>query len=158
LLFSIESYIHTRDCMIRLTDIFSIRFHSKDPVPNKARLSPATPLKERVAATTTPAFLKDKAPVDFTPAEASSAAEHALAVERAARGARMRVRGGRNDRVTARRKLEEATADFDARLAGLYKERLRVDKCVATEELKMLLLDRRFSMLDSLDEEEERLK
>jgi len=105
-----------------------------------------------------PRFLSAKSPVDFTPAEVSAANEHALALEKAARAARTRARAGMNDKVSARRKLHEATVNFDAKLSHLYEERLKIDKCVATEELKMLMLDRRLSLLDALDEEEERMK
>ena len=62
------------------------------------------------------------------------------------------------DRVELKRKIKEAVEQFDAKLLDLYKTRLAIEKCILAEELKILLYDRRMSIQDHLDREEERLQ
>ena len=96
--------------------------------------------------------------MDFTPAEISAADELRAASARVERAALLKGRGGRNDRVSLERKIEEAVEDFDGRLTDLYAKRLEVEKAVLTEELKMRLLDRKMEDMEDLEMEERRLK
>jgi len=50
-----------------------------------------------------------------------------------------------------------AVKKFDDKLMELYKMRLRIEKCILAEELKILLHDRQMSVQDQMDREEERL-
>ena len=61
------------------------------------------------------------------------------------------------DRVELKRKIQEAVEEFDAKLLNLYKMRVAIEKCILAEELKILLYDRRMSVQDQLDREEEKL-
>ena len=60
-------------------------------------------------------------------------------------------------RVELKWKIQEAVEEFDAKLLNLYKMRVAIEKCILAEELKTLLYDRRMSVLDQLDREEEKL-
>ncbi len=109
----------------------------------------------------TVSFLKKqtrKRSVEYSPAEVSSADDFRSQSERLSRGASLKRRGGRNDRVRLERQVDEAVERFDRRLAALYAKRLAVEKCVLTEELKMRLLDRKLSDMEDLEAEEKRLK
>ncbi len=99
-----------------------------------------------------------KRSVEYSPAEVSSADDFRSQSERLSRGASLKRRGGRNDRVRLERQVDEAVERFDRRLAALYAKRLAVEKCVLTEELKMRLLDRKLSDMEDLEAEEKRLK
>ena len=61
------------------------------------------------------------------------------------------------DRVELKRKIQEAVEEFDTKLLNLYKMRVAIEKCILAEELKILLYDRRMSVQDQLDREEEKL-
>ena len=61
------------------------------------------------------------------------------------------------DRVELKRRIQEAVEEFDTRLLTLYKMRLAIEKCILAEELKILCYDRRMSVQDQLDREEQRL-
>ena len=61
------------------------------------------------------------------------------------------------DRVELKRQIQEAVEQFDDKLLELYKMRLAIEKCILAEELKILLYDRRMSVQDHIDREEERL-
>ena len=60
-------------------------------------------------------------------------------------------------RVELKWKIQEAVEEFDAKLLNLYKMRVAIEKCILAEELKILLYDRRMSVQDQLDREEEKL-
>ena len=60
-------------------------------------------------------------------------------------------------RVELKWKIQEAVEEFDAKLLNLYKMRVAIEKCILAEELKTLLYDRRMSVQDQLDREEEKL-
>ena len=99
-----------------------------------------------------------KRAVDFSPAEVSAADDYLARSERRARDCHLSRRGVRNSRVELERRVDEAVEQFDLRLAELYAKRLRVEKCVLTEELKMRLLDRKISDMEDLEVDEKRLK
>ena len=61
------------------------------------------------------------------------------------------------DRVELKWKIQEDVEEFDAKLLNLYKMRVAIEKCILAEELKILLYDRRMSVQDQLDREEEKL-
>ena len=88
----------------------------------------------------------------------SAADDYLSRSERRLRGAHLTRRGGCNSRVELERRVDDAVAQFDRSLAQLYARRLRTEKCVLTEELKMRLLDRKLSDMEDLEAEEKRLK
>ena len=61
------------------------------------------------------------------------------------------------DQISLERRIDEAIARFDQRLAKLYSKRIFVEKCILAEELKLLIHDRHLSMIDELEREEEKL-
>ena len=61
------------------------------------------------------------------------------------------------DQVELKWKIQQAVEEFNAKLLNLYKMRVAIEKCILAEELKILLYDRRMSVQDQLDREEEKL-
>ena len=61
------------------------------------------------------------------------------------------------DQVELKWKIQQAVEEFNAKLLNLYKMRVAIEKCILAEELKTLLYDRRMSVQDQLDREEEKL-
>ena len=102
-------------------------------------------------------FCQFQSMVDYAPAEISAVEQYEALLDEQAERKAIRRRQLEVDRVELKRKIQEAVDEFDAKLLGLYKTRLAIEKCILAEELKILLCDRRMSIQDQIDREEERL-
>ncbi len=95
--------------------------------------------------------------VDYAPAEISAVEQYESMLSEQAERKAIRRRQLEVDRVDLKRKIREAVESFDAKLLDLYKKRLAIEKCILAEELKILMYDRKLSIQDRMDKEEEQL-
>ena len=105
-----------------------------------------------------PEFMATKSMVDYAPAEISAVEQYEACLAEQAERKAIRRRQLEVDRVELKRKIQEAVELFDDKLLELYKTRLAIEKCILSEELKILIYDRKMSYQDHLDLEEERLQ
>ena len=104
-----------------------------------------------------PFIQHNKDSVDLTPAEISARDDLRIRARRKTEAADAEDRADSNDRIDLERRVEAALTEFDARLADLYRLKIRVEKCVLTEEMKILLLDRNLADMEALGAKQEEM-
>ena len=95
--------------------------------------------------------------MDLSPAEMSARDDFRSRARRKAEAAGAEDRSDRNGRIDLERRVTAAVDRFDDSLADLYRLKIKVEKCVLTEELKILLLERNLATMEALEAKQEKM-
>ena len=89
-----------------------------------------------------PLFMKIKKPEQFTDEEVAAAESYEAEVQKAGEKSLLRKRELEAEKRQLQTKIEEHVLEIDGKVKELFWLRINVEKCVLSEELKMLTLNR----------------
>ena len=102
-----------------------------------------------------PLFMKIKKPETFTDEEVAAAESYEAEVQRMTEKGHFRKRELEAEKNLLQVQIEEIVAQVDRKVLDLFWLRISIEKCVLSEELKMLSLNRDLGIRDRLAREQE---
>jgi hypothetical protein len=104
-----------------------------------------------------PLFMKIKKPESFTDEEVAAAEAYEAEVQRMVEKGHFRKRELEAEKNLLQVQIDKIVAQIDEKVRELFWLRISVEKCVLSEELKMLTLNRDLGVRDRLTRQEETL-
>ena len=105
-----------------------------------------------------PLFMKIKKPETFTDEEVAAAESYEAEVQRMTEKGHFRKRELEAEKNTLEVQIEEIMVSIDKKVMDLFWLRISIEKCVLSEELKMLSLNRDLGIRDKLGKEQELIR
>lgn len=105
-----------------------------------------------------PLFMKIKKPESFTDEEVAAAESYEAEVQRMIEKGNFRKRELEAEKNLLQVQIEDIVKEIDKKVKDIFWLRISIDKCVLSEELKMMTLNRDLGIRDRLTREEEFLR